>query len=287
MPRREEAGSRCQAGLLMSRVGGRTSLSQVKSVSPLEGSPAATHAASGSQIGSVRHAIMPGEWCSNLTDEVPRRLGLRGRVPVGYKSNTKGQPHALVTGTKSHWPRLQGCQQRQSRPLPAAERQYRREPDSELADMEPVSLARSSHQRVGSLFFRANEPSAKNSSPIRPDSATGNRNAGQTPTQLSPSWNSDAIPSSREVWLSHPTRRGSSPSLLHPGRPRPTKEASFRKTRASKLWNDSSRATHRAIPGTVRNQNRFFGLALSWPNFRFLARGNLCGVARSEKDARR
>ena len=74
MARREEASFRCQAGLLMSRVGGRTSLSQVKSVSPFVGSPDAMHAVSGRQIDSVRHAIMPDEWCSNLTDEVSRRL---------------------------------------------------------------------------------------------------------------------------------------------------------------------------------------------------------------------
>jgi hypothetical protein len=126
MPRREEASFRCQAGLLMSRVDGRASLSRAKSVFPFGGSPIAMHAVSGSQIDSVRHAIMSGEWCSNLTDEVPRRLDPPGRVTVGYKSYTKGQPHALVTGTRSHWPRLQGCQQRQSRPPQAAERQNRK-----------------------------------------------------------------------------------------------------------------------------------------------------------------
>ena len=245
------------------------------------------HAVSGSQIDSVRHAIMSGEWCSNLTDEVLRRLDPPGRVTVGYKSYTKGQPEALVTGTRSHWPRLKGCQQRQSRPPQAAERQNRREPDPGLTVMEPVSLARVSRKMVGSLFVRANEPVAKNSSEIRLGCGTDNRNAGQTPTQLSPSWNSEATPSSTERWFSLPMRPASSPSLFLPGRLRPTKEASSRRRGEASFGMTPAEGLRGSFQGRFRSQSRFFGLALSWPTFRFLARGNLRGVARSKKNARR
>ena len=226
MFRHEEASFRCQTGLLMSRVGGRTSLSQVKSVSPLVGSPAAMQAVSGSQSDTVRHAIMPGEWCSNITDEVLRRPDPPGRVTVGYKSITKDQPQAPVTETKSHWLRLQGCQQRQSRPPQAAERQYRREPDPDRADREPVSLARFSHQMVGLLFFRANEPDAKKQFHNTARFWNGQSERGADPDTVQPRAKvSAAIAPSLEVRFSYPMKPVSALQLFLPGRLRSTKEA--------------------------------------------------------------
>jgi hypothetical protein len=76
---------------------------------------AAAHAVSGVPSVLVLHAITSGIQYVPLTDEVPRRPVLRGRVSQGYKSNTKGRGHASETGRASPQPRLKGCQQRQSR----------------------------------------------------------------------------------------------------------------------------------------------------------------------------
>jgi hypothetical protein len=61
---------------------------------------------------------------ARFTDEVPRRLGLTGRVTPGYKLDMKGQAHASEAGTVFPRPRPKGCQQRQSRGL--GERPLRR-----------------------------------------------------------------------------------------------------------------------------------------------------------------
>jgi hypothetical protein len=127
MPRREEASRRCLTGLRMGRAGGRASPLRAKSVSPapLWGSSAAEHAVIGGQTVAVRHAIMPGAWRSNPTDEVPQRPRPPGGVTVGHKYDMKSRPYALVAGTMSPWPRLQGCQQRQSRSPQGTQRQHR------------------------------------------------------------------------------------------------------------------------------------------------------------------
>jgi hypothetical protein len=63
----------------------------------------------------VLHAITFSTRNVPLTDEVPWRPGLGGRVRVGYKSHTKGLPHASEAGTDSLRPRPWGWQQRRSR----------------------------------------------------------------------------------------------------------------------------------------------------------------------------
>jgi len=63
----------------------------------------------------VLRAIMPSIQHVPLTDEVPRRPVLSGRVNPGYKSYTKGLGHASEAGRASPQPRPKGCQQRQSR----------------------------------------------------------------------------------------------------------------------------------------------------------------------------
>jgi hypothetical protein len=73
------------------------------------------HAVSGAPTTLVFHAIMSSTQHVPLTDEVPRRPVLSGRVSPGYKSYTKGLGHASEAGRASPQPRPKGCQQRQSR----------------------------------------------------------------------------------------------------------------------------------------------------------------------------
>ena len=129
MSRHEEASQRCQTGWLLGRVGGRASVLQAKTVSPAPawGSSQAEHAVIGQQTETVRPAIMSEQWRSNLTDEIPRRPGVRYSEIGGYKLDTKGLRFAPVAGTRSHWPRLQGPQQRQSRSQSGTERQNHRQ----------------------------------------------------------------------------------------------------------------------------------------------------------------
>ncbi len=98
----------------------------------------------------VRPAITSRTRFVHFTDEVPRRLIPPGSVSPGYKSPTKGPGDASETGTVFPRPRLQGCQQRQSRgvrrgrfPGPGAcsERQNLRVPPGPLRSMRPVSPA--------------------------------------------------------------------------------------------------------------------------------------------------
>jgi len=84
--------------------------------------PAAAYAVSGGQSGRVLRAITPGTWFGHTTGEVPPCPAAR-RVMAGYKTASKGQPHARVAATASYRRRLQGCQQRQSSPAHRDERQ--------------------------------------------------------------------------------------------------------------------------------------------------------------------
>lgn len=137
-------------GLPLGRSQRRASPFRAKSVR-LAGWPAvlgAAPAVSGAPLAPVRHAITFCTWIVRSTDEVPRRPGPRGRVTADYKSHTKGLPYASVTGTGSPRPRLQGCQQRQSRTAadrldrrPSSERQYLRVPWGPGRFMGPVSPA--------------------------------------------------------------------------------------------------------------------------------------------------
>ena len=118
MDRLEVACLPSSIGLPLGRSRGRETPSLSKSVlsASFATGRAAVHAVSGVLMAPVLHAIMCCKRNVRLTDEVPRRpLPSRVGVNVAYKSYTKGSPHAPVTGTASLRPRLQGCQQRQSK----------------------------------------------------------------------------------------------------------------------------------------------------------------------------
>ena len=135
---------------------------------------AAAYAVSGAPVTPVFQAITFCTWFVRFTDEVPRRLGLIGRVTASYKSHTKGLPHASVAGTGSPRPRLRGCQQRQSRGAldrfsgrACSERQNLRVPHGPPRFMGSVSPAitatkwpggTSSRQLAGSLRNRPQQP---------------------------------------------------------------------------------------------------------------------------------
>jgi hypothetical protein len=116
----EEASLAGRMGSRFSRVGGRASPLRAKSVSPSsqKGVLGAAYAVGGVQTGAMSHAITSGAQFVHSTDEVPRRRAAPRPATASYKKNSKGKPHALVPGTRSHWPRFQGCQQIQSSPAP-------------------------------------------------------------------------------------------------------------------------------------------------------------------------
>jgi len=125
----------------------------------------------------VIRAIMPSTQHVPLTDEVPRRPVLSGRVSPGYKSYTKGLGHASEAGRASPQPRPKGCQQRQRRGAacrlagqPCFERQNLRVLCGPLGFMGFVSPATvvskwrsrtSSWQLVGSLSNGPQQPKSK------------------------------------------------------------------------------------------------------------------------------
>lgn len=113
--RREEASPDRRAGLRLGGSRGRASPYRAKSVAstPTTRLPETMRAVTGSQFAPVPHAIMFGTWCSQITGEVPQRLLATG-VNQRYKSRTKSAGDALMIGTASYWPDLQGYQQIQS-----------------------------------------------------------------------------------------------------------------------------------------------------------------------------
>ena len=181
-PRRDRREVACLPSSLGSPLGrsrGRETPSLSKSVlsASFATGRAVAHAVSGALMTPVLPAITCGKWNERLTDEVPRRprpLGLG--VSVAYKSDTKGPPDALVTGTGSPRPRLWGCRQRQSRgagpgrfggKAVCSERQNLRVPPGLLRFMDQVSPTgqatkwpgrTSSGQSVGSLRNRSQQP---------------------------------------------------------------------------------------------------------------------------------
>ena len=108
----------------------------------------AARAVSGAPMALVLPATTSCAQLVCFTDEVPRRPVPPGRVSPGYKSHTKGRGDASETGTVFPRPRLQGCQQRQSRGaggrsagLPCSERQNLGVPPGPRRSMGPVSPA--------------------------------------------------------------------------------------------------------------------------------------------------
>lgn len=136
-------------GLPLGQGRGRASPLRAKSVlsaSSFETGLAFAHAASNAPTPPVLPAITSNKPKAHPTDEVPRRPGLIRRVNAGYKSNTKGQRHAPVTGMASPQPRLEGWQQRRSKRKEAcAQRQNLRVPQARLRFMGQVSFATQSH----------------------------------------------------------------------------------------------------------------------------------------------
>jgi hypothetical protein len=141
---REEARLAGRMGSRLSRVGGRASPHRAKSValSAQNAFLATAAAVGGAQTGIMLHAITYDIRFVHSTDEVPRRQAAPQPVTASYKKKTKGKPHAPVPGTRSHWPRLQGCQQSQSSPAPSRdERCNRYQFVRQGFDMAKVSLA--------------------------------------------------------------------------------------------------------------------------------------------------
>jgi hypothetical protein len=131
-----------RAGSRLSRAVGRASPLRAKSVSlsAQKGVLAVAYAVSCVQIGAVLHAITSDVRLVHSTDEVPRRQVAPRPVSASYKKDSKGKPYALVPGTRSHWPRFQGCQQIQSSPAPSRdERCNRYQFLCQVFDMEKVS----------------------------------------------------------------------------------------------------------------------------------------------------
>lgn len=124
----EEASLPGPMGSRLSRVGGRASPLQAKPVSPStqKGILGAAYAVGCAQTGAMSHAITSDTRFVHSTDEVPRRRVAPRPVTASYKTNSKGEPHASVPGTRSQWPRLQGCQQIQSSPASARDERCNR-----------------------------------------------------------------------------------------------------------------------------------------------------------------
>ena len=139
---REEACLPGRMGSRLSCVGGRASPLRAKSVlpAPQQGVLGAAHAGGGVQTGAMLHAITLDTRFVHSTDEVPQRRVAPRPVTASYKKNSKGQPYALGPGTRSHWPRLQGCQQIQSSPALPDERCNRYQSVRPVFDTEKVSL---------------------------------------------------------------------------------------------------------------------------------------------------
>jgi len=118
MPGHEVACLPGAMGLPLGRSQGRASPLRAKSglsATLIRTGLAAANAVNGAPMVPALPAITSHTGNVRLTDEVPRRLRLPDEVTAGYKSQAKGQRYAPVAGTVSLRPRLQGCQQRQSR----------------------------------------------------------------------------------------------------------------------------------------------------------------------------
>jgi len=143
MHRREVADLRGRMGWPLGRSQGRASPFRAKSAlaAPQPLIRRSAHAVSALSVTPVMPAVTFDTRIIRFTDEVPRRLSPTGWVRHRYKSYTKGGPYASVTGTDSLRPRLQGCQQRQSRSTRWTERQNLRVPGGLGEFMGQVSPA--------------------------------------------------------------------------------------------------------------------------------------------------
>jgi hypothetical protein len=161
---REEARLAGRMGSHLSRVGGRASPLRAKSVAlSAQNELLATAAAvTCGSTGAMLHAITSDVRFVHSTDEVPRRQAAPRPVTASYKKKTKGKPHASVPGTRSHWPRFQGCQQIQS--SFASRRNERCNHHRRLCSvfvMEKVSLAAAATKWPGGTSNRQPVPAKK------------------------------------------------------------------------------------------------------------------------------
>ena len=173
----EEACLPGRMGSRLSRVGGRASPHRAKSVSlsARKGVPGAAHAVGCAQTGAMLHAITSDARFVHSTDEVPRRRAAPRPATASYKKNTKGEPHAPEPGTRSHWPRPQGCQQIQSSPAQPDERSNCYQFLRRGFDMEKVSLA------AAATTWPAGTSSRQPAFPLRNVSQHGSQNGGTNP----------------------------------------------------------------------------------------------------------
>jgi hypothetical protein len=131
---------------------------------------AVAYAVSDALMAPVLQAITSSTRNVRSTDEVPRRPVPLGQVSPGYKLDTKGQRNASETGTASPRPRLEGCQQRQSRGARGrlaasvcSERQNLRVPPGPLRFMGPVSPDPFRHQMARGDLLRSTGRELSNS----------------------------------------------------------------------------------------------------------------------------
>lgn len=177
MGRCEVASFSCRVGSHLGLVCGRASDSSAKPVrlALISGGPVATHAVSRRRVDMVVHAITSGQRHSHLTGEVPPRLELIPPVNADYKASPKGRRDARVARTVSHWPRLRGYQQSQSRSpsvMAVAERQNHREFVEGNGFMGTVSRVIKASKWPAGISFRQPVRPLRNTL-LRPNSGDG------------------------------------------------------------------------------------------------------------------
>ena len=145
--RREVASSGCLVGLLMGLAQGRASECSAKpdGTVPLLSHPVVTRADGRRRASMVSQAITSGQRHTHFTGEVPLCPDLNNPVSRSYKAKPKRSGYAQVAGTGSYRPRLEGCQQSQSRfgrmPSVRTQRQNHREQSGKAGFMGKVSPA--------------------------------------------------------------------------------------------------------------------------------------------------
>jgi len=177
MGRCEVASFSCRVGSHLGLVYGRASESSAKPDRPalILGGPVATQAVSRRRVDMVGHAITSGQRHIHLTGEVPPRLELIPPVNAGYKASPKGRRDARVARTVSHWPRLRGYQQRQSRSpsvMAGAERQNHREFIEGTEFMGKVSRSIKATKGPAGISFRQTDRQLRNNL-TRPSASDG------------------------------------------------------------------------------------------------------------------
>ena len=128
--------------------------------------PVATSAVSRQRADRVLQAITSRQRHLLFTDEVPPHPGPQDPVSQRYKAKPKCAGYVRVAGTGSYRPRLQGCQQSQSRmgrlPRVRSERQNHREPWVETGFTRKVSGALAATTWPAGTSFRQSARGLRN-----------------------------------------------------------------------------------------------------------------------------